>query len=34
MPLNSWGTTATLQLAYAHSEPGYRLAPEEIAGDS
>ena len=34
MPLNSWGTTATLQLAYAHSEPGYRLMSEEIDSNS
>jgi hemolysin activation/secretion protein len=34
VPLDSWGTTATLQAAYAHSEPGYRLTPEQIESDS
>jgi hemolysin activation/secretion protein len=32
--LNSWGTTATLQAAYAHAEPGFRLTPEEIVSDA
>ena len=34
MPLNSYGTAATLQASYAHSEPGYRLTPEDVVSDS
>lgn len=34
VPLDSWGTVATLQAAYAHSEPGYRLTPEQVESDS
>jgi hemolysin activation/secretion protein len=34
VPLSSWGTTATLQGIYAHSEPGFRLTPEQIESHS
>jgi len=34
MPLNSMGTTATVQFAYAHTQPGYRLESSEVKSDS
>jgi len=32
--LDGEGTTATLQAGYAHTEPGYQLAPSEIISDA
>ena len=34
IPLDGYGTTVTLQGSYAHSEPGFRLTPENIVSDS
>ena len=34
MPLNSFGTTATLTVSYGHTHPGYQLKPLDVVGDT